>query len=97
MRLERSTAERLPWPDDHFDGATTVNSIQLWDPPAASAAEVARVLRPGARLVTVTHDWVLKDVEALATTLTDNGFADVRHHKARADEGRATVLFAVAR
>lgn len=95
VRLARTTAANLPWPDDHFDGATAVNSIQLWDPLAASAAEVARVLRPGARLVTVTHDWVLRDVDGVVHTLA-SVFADVARRRAEADEGRATMLVATA-
>lgn len=96
VRLERTTAARLPWPDDYFDGATAVNSIQLWDPLAASAAEVARVLRPGGRLVTITHDWVLRDVDGIVATLA-SVFADVTRSAAKADEGRATMLVATAR
>jgi SAM-dependent methyltransferase len=34
-----------------FDAVLTVNTIQLWRPFAASVREVARVLRPGGRLI----------------------------------------------
>jgi ubiquinone/menaquinone biosynthesis C-methylase UbiE len=97
VRLERTTADRLSWPDDHFDGATAVNSIMLWKPLAASAAEVARVLRPGARLVAITHDWALRDRADLVPTLAANGFTDVTTRSARAEEGRTTMLVATAR
>ncbi len=105
VRLERSTADRLPWPDAAFDGAVAVNSIQLWRPLAASIAEVARVLRPGARLVTCTHDWVVARGEGetldgwLAATrgaLEAGGFTDVRHWRAQAEHGRSVVLAARA-
>jgi SAM-dependent methyltransferase len=97
VRLERTTAARLPWPDDYFAGATAVNSIMLWKPLAVSAAEVARVLRPGARLVTITHDWALRDPSAVERGLAENGFTDVSRRPAEADEGRATMLVATAR
>lgn len=97
VRLERTTAARLPWPDDSFDGATAVNSIQMWSPLADSVAEVARVLRPGARLVTITHDWVMRDPSPAERALTEHGFTDVVRRAARADEGRATMLVATAR
>jgi ubiquinone/menaquinone biosynthesis C-methylase UbiE len=97
VRLARTTAVRLPWPDDYFDGATAVNSVMLWSPLEASVAEVARVLRPGARLVTVTHDWALRDPTAVEHALASHGFTDVVRRPANADEGRATMLAAVAR
>jgi ubiquinone/menaquinone biosynthesis C-methylase UbiE len=97
VRLERATAARLPWPDDYFDGATAVNSVMLWKPLAASAAEVARVLRPGARLVTVTHDWALRDPAPTEHALAANGFTDVMTRSGRSEEGRTTMLVGTAR
>src|SRR5262245_34900076 len=97
VRLERTTAARLPWPDDSFDGATAVNSIMLWKPLDASVAEVARVLRPGGRLVTITHDWALRDPSAIENALTSNGFAEVTRRSAQAEQGRTTLLVATAR
>lgn len=97
VRLERTTAARLPWPDDYFDGATAVNSIQMWSPLGASVAEVARVLRPGGRLVTITHDWVLPDPSGTEHALAEHGFTGVTRRFAKADEGRATMLVGTAR
>jgi len=59
VTLHRATADELPLDDATVDGAIAVNSMQLWDPFDASVAEVARVLRPGGRLVTLTHDWAM--------------------------------------
>ena len=44
-------AERLPFEDGSFDKAVSVNSLYFWRDPAAALAELARVLRPGGRLV----------------------------------------------
>lgn len=42
-------AEKLEFKDASFDGATSTFGVQFVSDPEASAAEVARVLRPGAR------------------------------------------------
>ena len=60
VHLELATAADLSWGAATFDGALAVNSIQMWEPLDRSLAEVARVLRPGSRLVTLTHDWALR-------------------------------------
>lgn len=105
VELVRTTADRLPWPDESFDGAVAVNSIQLWEPLDGSLAEVARVLRPGARLVTLTHDWAvrrragrspeewLREVSSMGAEL---GLVNARVWRARAEDGRS-VGFAVNR
>ncbi|HTO54384.1 MAG TPA: methyltransferase domain-containing protein [Myxococcota bacterium] len=59
LELVETDAAHLPFPDAEFDGAIAVNSIQLWEPLPESSSEVARVLRPGARLVSLTHDWAI--------------------------------------
>ncbi|MFJ1705034.1 class I SAM-dependent methyltransferase [Kitasatospora sp. NPDC088346] len=51
VRPQEGTAAELPWEDAVFDAVFATNSVQLWQPLAASLAEVRRVLRPGGRLV----------------------------------------------
>lgn len=60
VELVQTAADDLPWPDGSFGGVLAVNSIQLWEPIEQSVAEVARVLRSGGRLVTLTHDWAIQ-------------------------------------
>lgn len=105
VRLERGTADRIPWPDNSFDGAIAVNSIMFWRPLEVSITEVARVLRPGARLVTFTHDWAVargKDETVdgwLADTtaaLEAGGFTEVRHWRGESEQGRSVALTARA-
>lgn len=43
-------AERLPLPDESFDGVLCECSLCLFADPASAAREIARVLRPGAML-----------------------------------------------
>lgn len=44
-------AERLPFEAAGFDKAVSVNSLYFWPDLAAALGELARVLRPGGRLV----------------------------------------------
>jgi ubiquinone/menaquinone biosynthesis C-methylase UbiE len=102
LRLEQTTAAAIPWGDASFDGAIAVNSVQLWDPLDASAAEVARVLRPGAPLVTITHDWALRkhagSVEEWLETVTASfegaGFEGCRSWTGKAASGGSVTLVA---
>ena len=54
--IRQGTAASLPWPDGGFDAVCATNSVQLWQPLPASLREVARVLRPGGRLVLGVHE-----------------------------------------
>jgi ubiquinone/menaquinone biosynthesis C-methylase UbiE len=55
--LERGTAEALPWPDDSFDAAVAQLVIHFMDDPAAGAAEMARVTRPGGVVAACSWDF----------------------------------------
>ncbi|HEX6311424.1 MAG TPA: class I SAM-dependent methyltransferase [Acidimicrobiia bacterium] len=62
----QGVAEALPFPDDTFDAATAILTLQHWSDPAAGMAEVRRVAR---RQVILTWDarfyaetfWLLRD------------------------------------
>ena len=47
-------AEALPFPDDHFDAVISTFGVMFVRDPEAAAAELARILRPGGRLVLAT-------------------------------------------
>ena len=106
VELLQTTADALVWEDGSFDGAVAVNSIQMWDPFDVSLREVSRVLRPGGRLVAVTHDWALKkstgrEPEAwfkwVAQVGDSCGLIQPRMWRARAEEGRAVAFEATRR
>lgn len=96
--LVQTTADCLPHAAGTFHGAVAVNSVQLWDPLEASLAEVARVLRPGGRLVALTHDWAIprstgRSVEEwfawAAAIADDHGLGCARTWRANAEKGRS--------
>jgi SAM-dependent methyltransferase len=101
VELIRGAADQLPWDDGTFDGVITVNTIQLWSPFEASVAEVARVMRPGARLVSYTHDWAIERfggmpiddwAERAARVCMRHGLGEPRHWFGQAEEGRIVAF-----
>jgi SAM-dependent methyltransferase len=51
MALHQGDGTTLPWPDDDLDAVLSVHTFHFWPDPAATLADIARVLRPGGRLV----------------------------------------------
>ena len=105
VELVRASADALPWDDGSFDGVVTVNTIQLWSPFEASVAEVARVMKSGARLVSYTHDWAIEMfgggkvdawAERAARVCARHGLVDPLHWFGKAEEGKI-VAFVVRR
>jgi SAM-dependent methyltransferase len=54
-RLVEATAEALPFADDTFDTAVATLVLCTVPDPAAAVAELARVLKPGGRLLFIEH------------------------------------------
>ncbi|MDP9398829.1 MAG: class I SAM-dependent methyltransferase [Actinomycetota bacterium] len=76
--MREGSAEHTGCPPASVDAVLSVNNVMLWD-RQAGFAELARVLRPGGRLVVTVHRHVL-DVapEQLAYDAAAAGFDDVR-------------------
>jgi ubiquinone/menaquinone biosynthesis C-methylase UbiE len=102
VALHAARADAIPAMDAALDGAIAVNSLQLCEPFAATCAELARVLKPGARLVSLTHDWALARhagtveawLEMARRALQAAGFEDVNDARGSAEKGRIVVLTA---
>lgn len=55
LRLERVDAHRLPFPDDSFDTVLQTMGLCSYADPAAVLKEMARVSKPGARILLFEH------------------------------------------
>lgn len=78
-------AERLPYPDAHFDLVVSTTSFHHWEDQSAGVVQCARVLETGGRIVLTD----LFSMLFLPTLLTS--------HRGRARTvGRATALFEAA-
>jgi demethylmenaquinone methyltransferase/2-methoxy-6-polyprenyl-1,4-benzoquinol methylase len=53
VRLVAGRAERLPFPDASFDALTFTYLLRYTDDPAATLAELARVVRPGGTMASL--------------------------------------------
>lgn len=53
VELVRGEAERLPFADERFDALTATYLLRYVDDPAGVLRELARVMRPGARLASL--------------------------------------------
>ncbi|MBI2983361.1 MAG: class I SAM-dependent methyltransferase, partial [Chloroflexi bacterium] len=51
VRYVQGRAERLPFPDGRFDGLTFTYLLRYVEDPVATLRELARVVRPGGRIV----------------------------------------------
>lgn len=56
VRLLRGDGTTLPLATDTVDAALAVHTLYFWPQPEVSFAEIARVLRPGGRLVLAFRD-----------------------------------------
>lgn len=79
VRVRVGTAEATGLETAAVDVVLSVNNVMLWDDRAAGFAELARVLRPGGRLVLSGHEkWLPVDRLTLAAEAEAAGFTDVQ-------------------
>lgn len=87
VTFEVADAHALPFADEAFDGCRVDRTLQHVEDPARVVREMARVLRPGRRLVTIEPDW--------DTLLVAGGDVGVTRrliaHKTDADHRNGTI------
>jgi ArsR family transcriptional regulator len=106
--IRQGRIEELPLEAATLDLALVVHLLHHVDDPSAALAEVARVLRPGGRLVvadvlphpyddyrrTMGHVWLGFDRATIETAFTDAGLAGERWHEAGVEPGaRGPAMF----
>lgn len=100
VELVKAGATDIP-PGVRIDAAVAVNSHQLWRPHRDSVAAIADALRPGGRLVTLTHQWAITKRQPLQawtaqveSDLAEVGFATPLWSEASYRSGHALGLLA---
>ena len=86
VELTLGTAEKLPYPDAHFDKVFAINVGQFWKDAVAALRETARVLKPGGLAIVAiqprqkgaTEDSVHAVGRSMAGALQKAGFSEVR-------------------
>ena len=87
-------SDDLPFETGHFDAAMSVHTLYFWDPAEPHFKEIARVLRPGGRLVLAfrpdtdpaTSDfpnsiYTFRSIEEVEDLVISCGFENVRFTK----------------
>ncbi|MEK8121670.1 methyltransferase domain-containing protein [Methylocystis sp. IM4] len=78
IELRLASVENLPFPDQSFDKALSINSLQIWPDPAAGLREVWRVMKPDGRLAFAFTPQSGRGREGLVSIFADSGFSEVR-------------------
>ncbi len=100
LTLVRDLVENLDLALGGFDGAIAVHTLQMCTPFPLTAARLAAVLKPGARLVAITHGWAAArdhGSEAAFTArvgdgLAAAGFTQLIHGRADCEGGKALLI-----
>lgn len=82
VQLMLGTVEQLPFADNSFDKALSINCIYFWAVPARGLSELHRVVKRGGRVAITVRDKERPPYDAfrpekLAQSLSEAGFASV--------------------
>jgi ubiquinone/menaquinone biosynthesis C-methylase UbiE len=83
--IRPGSAESIPFPDDCFTKAFSINSVQFWGDRRAALREIRRVLRPGGLIAIALEprgasspELALENGKMIAADLEALGFENVR-------------------
>jgi ubiquinone/menaquinone biosynthesis C-methylase UbiE len=76
--LRRGSADALPVPDEIFDKAVAVNSMQAWPDAASGLREMRRVLKPGGNIALGFTPYSGQSRHGITDALTAAGFTKAR-------------------
>jgi SAM-dependent methyltransferase len=110
LRLEAGSLTDLPLPDSSLDGAITVNTVYFLDDLAPALRELARVLRPGGRVVIgigdpdamaempfTAHGFRLRPIPELEAAIRAADLDLVDHRRAEGGRAPSHLLVAASR
>lgn len=74
VEFHRGTAEDLPFDDDTFDAAMTINSLHLWSDPVEGLEEVSRTMKPASRIAVSVSRFSYASSDEFDRYLAEAGF-----------------------
>ena len=83
--LGLGSVESLPFDEESFDKALTINSMQVWPRALAGLQEIHRVMKPGGRIALGFTQHSGQPNEGVADVLLAAGFAEA--HTVEAEKG----------
>jgi ubiquinone/menaquinone biosynthesis C-methylase UbiE len=98
VQVQLGSANKLPFPEAHFDKIFAINSAQFWKDSVGTLTEVGRVLKPGGAIALAiqprnkgaTEDHAYQAGRGLADAMKKAGFSDI-HAEARQMKPVSTV------
>ncbi|HWZ30457.1 MAG TPA: methyltransferase domain-containing protein [Bryobacteraceae bacterium] len=98
VQVQLGSANKLPFPEAHFDKIFAINSAQFWKDSVGTLTEVGRVLKPGGAIALAiqprnkgaTEDHAYQAGRGLADAMKKAGFSDI-HSEARQMKPVSTV------